>query len=108
VSDRTAGPFLAGRRGCFYALLVWALLPGCSRETWTLDREVPLFRNRIACGFPADRNPRDAVQKRLSPGQEFSVRRREWVEGQACWGIRTAEGLDGWLVYSPGTAHRLR
>jgi hypothetical protein len=81
---------------------------GCSRETWVLDRPTPLFRNSIACGWSAERNPRDAIQRWLDPGQQFSVHRREWVEGQACWGIRTAEGLDGWMTFAPGTAHRLR
>ena len=90
------------------ALCSALLLAGCSRETWVLDREVPLFRNSIACGWKGDRNPRDAIERRLSPGQQFTVHRREWVEGQACWGIRTVEGLDGWMTYAPGTAHRLR
>ncbi len=84
------------------------VLAGCSRETWVLDREVLLFRNSIACGFTAERNPRDATERRLGPGQQFTVYRREWVDGQACWGIRTPEGLDGWMTFAPGTAHRLR
>ena len=92
-------------------LLVLSLLAsasGCSREEWVLDAETPLFRSQIACGFDAERNPRDAVQARLPPGQQFTVRRRKLVEGQACWFIRTPEALEGWMVFTVGRAHRIR
>ena len=80
----------------------------CSREEWVLDAETPLLRDQTACGFGPDRNPRDAVQVRLEPGQVFTVRRRQWVEGQPCWFIRTADGPDGWIVFAIGRAHRIR
>ena len=82
------------------------LLAGCSRETWVLDREVPLFRN--STWYVQSPERADAIERRLSAGQQFTVHRREWVDGQACWGIRTVEGLDGWMTFAPGTAHRLR
>jgi len=85
-----------------------ALFTACSREEWVLDAEVPLLRDRTACGFGPDRDLRDAVQLLLEPGQEFAVRRRLWVEGQPCWFIRTADGHDGWIVFAVGRAHRIR
>ena len=90
------------------ALAALALAAGCSREEWVLDTEVPLLRSRIACGFDADRNDRDAVQARLAAGTTFTVRRRELVEEKACWFIRTPEALEGWMVFTLGRAHRIR
>jgi hypothetical protein len=90
------------------ALVALCLLPGCSREQWVLDAGVPLLRDQTACGFEPGRNPRDAIQARLEPGTEFTVRRRLLVNGQACWFIRTPEALEGWITFTVGQAHRIR
>jgi hypothetical protein len=81
---------------------------GCSDEQWVLDAETPLLRSQVACGFEVGRNQLDAMQAELKPGQQFTVRRRKSVEGQSCWFVRTPEGLEGWMVYTDGRAHRMR
>jgi hypothetical protein len=90
------------------ALFALCLLPGCSREQWVLDAEVPLFRDQTACGFEPGRNPQDAIQTRLDRGTEFTVRRRILVNARPCWFIRTPEALQGWIVFTVGQAHRIR
>jgi hypothetical protein len=83
-----------------------AALLACSDEQWVLDEATPLLRNQIACGFDAEREPRDAVQGRLEPGQQFTVKRSVSVEGHTCWFVRTPDGLQGWIVSNAGRAHR--
>lgn len=81
---------------------------GCSREEWVLDTEATMLRSQVACAFDAQRSEPNAVQARLQAGQHFTVRRRELVEDHACWFIRTPDGLQGWMVFTLGRAHRIR